>query len=101
MAESRNGMPGTGTALGGSINRRALALRCAWCCHVFFFQCPREIPRGEMSITIAFSMSNSLYFLFPQSLHLEGCCRGFTLQPDHALLSPLLLASKARFVALS
>lgn len=34
---------------------------------VIFFHHPREIPWGEMSIPIVFSMSNSLYFL---SLHI-------------------------------
>lgn len=64
VAESRNGIPGTGTALGSSINSQMLALFCAWWCH--FFHHPKEIPRGEMSIPIVFSMSKS-YFL---SLHI-------------------------------
>uniref|UniRef100_A0A8B9RY78 Uncharacterized protein n=1 Tax=Accipiter nisus TaxID=211598 RepID=A0A8B9RY78_9AVES len=43
-----------------------------------------------MSIPVVFSMSNSLYSLPVQPSHLEGCCRELALQPDHALLFPLL-----------
>lgn len=92
-AENRNGIPGTGTALSSSINKQHLLYFVHGGVMMVFFHSPREIPKGEMSIPIIFSMSNSLYFLFAQTSDLEGCCRGLALQPDHALLLPPFASS--------
>lgn len=50
---------------------------------VIFFHHPREISRGEMSIPIF----HVQLIVLPQPSHLEGCCRGLALQPDHVFLS--------------
>lgn len=88
MAERINGILGTGTALGSSINRLMLFLLLRGG-GMSFFPLPKENSQRLTAHPNSIFHVQGMHFLFSQLLHLRRCHEGLVLPPNLTFPSPL------------